>query len=185
MDVVKKNIDTLRGSIEIQTEKNKGTTFTIRLPLTLAIIDGMVVRIGDRQYIIPVLSIVSSYRPEKNSIRTIEGGKDEIIKFRDTYIPLIRLNEIFKFEYSSPELTDSLIIAIEVEGNVVGILVDELIGKQQIVMKSLEENFENIRGVSAATILGDGNVALILDVDSIIKISQERSIQKKQKRLKV
>lgn len=182
MDVVKNNVEKLKGKIEIVTEKNKGTTFKILLPLTLAIIDGMIVKVSDRKYIIPVLSIVSSYRPQGMDIRTVEGGKDEIIKFRDTYIPLVRLNDIFGFDYDSPSINESLVIAIEVDGNIVGILVDELIGKQQTVMKGLEENFENVKGISAATILGDGNVALILDVDSIVKISQERSKQKKQMR---
>ncbi len=182
MDVVKNNVEKLKGKIEIITEKTKGTTFKILLPLTLAIIDGMIVKVFDRTYIIPVLSIVSSYRPQESDIKTVEGGKDEIIKFRDTYIPLVRLNDIFGFDYKAPPLNESLVIAIEVDGHIVGILVDELIGKQQTVMKGLEENFENVKGISAATILGDGNVALILDVDSIVKISQERSKQKKQMR---
>lgn len=185
MDVVKNNVEKLKGKIDIVTEKGKGTTFKIVLPLTLAIIDGMVVKIANRNYIIPVLSIVSSYRPEEGDIRTVEGGKDEIIKFRDTFIPLVRLNEVFDFEYEQPPMKECLIIAIEVEGLIVGILVDELIGKQQTVMKGLEENFENIKGISAATILGDGNVALILDVESIAKISQEKSKAKKKKRMKL
>ncbi len=183
MDVVKNNVEKIKGKIDIITEKGKGTTFKIVLPLTLAIIDGMVVRLADRMYIIPVLSIVSSYRPEKSFIKTVEGGKDEIIKFRDTYIPLIRLNEIFGYDYEMPELNKCLVIAVEQENKIVGILVDELIGKQQIVMKGLEENYRNIKGVSAATILGDGNVALIIDVDTMVQISQKKSKEKKRKRL--
>jgi two-component system chemotaxis sensor kinase CheA len=182
MDVVKNNVEKLKGKIDIVTEKGVGTTFKIILPLTLAIIDGMVVRISDRMYIIPVLTIVSSYRPNEGFIKTVEGGKDEIIKFRDTYIPLIRLNDLFGFDYDMPELHESLVIAVEFEGKIVGILVDELIGKQQIVMKGLEENYRNIRGISAATILGDGNVALIIDVDTLVQISQEKSKEKKKKR---
>jgi two-component system, chemotaxis family, sensor kinase CheA len=182
MDVVKNNVEKLKGKIDIVTEKGVGTTFKIILPLTLAIIDGMVVRVSDRMYIIPVLTIVSSYRPNEGFIKTVECGKDEIIKFRDTYIPLIRLNDLFDFDYDMPELHESLVIAVEFEGKIVGILVDELIGKQQIVMKGLEENYRNIRGISAATILGDGNVALIIDVDTLVQISQEKSKEKKKKR---
>lgn len=186
MDVVKNNIEALKGKIDISTKKGKGTIIKLILPLTLAIIDGMVVTIANKTYIIPILSIVFTYKASKADIKTVEGGKDEIIKFRDTYIPLLRLNEIFNFEYANPpKLSDCLIIAVEVNNAIIGLLVDKLIGKQQIVMKGLEENFENIRGISAATILGDGSVALILDIDSIVEISQEISIKKKQKRIRV
>ncbi|HCL56910.1 MAG TPA: chemotaxis protein CheA [Spirochaetia bacterium] len=168
MDVVKQNIEKLRGRIEIESEDGKGARFKIILPLTMAIIDGMLVKTNNTYYVIPLLSIVESFKPEKDIVSSVEGNV-EVIEYRNEYIPLVRLNEILYSVKESKNFQDTIIIIVETNGKKYGFQIDELIGQQQIVVKSLEANYKNIEGLAGATILGDGRVALILDIEGVVK----------------
>jgi len=174
MDVVKQNITDLGGNVEILSEKGVGTTFTIKLPLTLAILDGQIVRVGDQTFIIPLHSISETLMFDNELTNTI-AGKSELYQYRDKYIPIIRLDELFNIK-SKPEIdTDiktntrqtDLLVVFDTGEKHAGILVDDVIGQQQVVIKSLEKNYNHVPGVTGATILGDGSVALILDVLTI------------------
>lgn len=167
MDVVKNNIEALRGMVEIDTEENVGTTFRIKLPLTLAIVEGMLVRVGKYTYIIPLLSILESIKPVKEDIKTIEG-RGEVIFVRGQYVTLIRLYQLFGIESDYVNPWESLVVIVESNGVYMGVMVDDLIGQQQIVIKSLDSHITNSRIVSGATILGDGTVSLILDVHGLV-----------------
>ncbi len=168
MDVVKTNIEGLRGSVEIRSEEGKGTRVRIKLPLTLAIIDGMLVSIGDYTYIIPLLSVLESIRPTKEEIKTIEG-KGEVILVRGEYVSLLRLYEIFGVEARFHDPSDGLVVIVESGVTRVGLLIDDLLGQQQIVIKSLENHITTSRAVSGAAILGDGRVALIIDIFGLVE----------------
>ncbi|MDH3326651.1 MAG: chemotaxis protein CheA [Gammaproteobacteria bacterium] len=174
MDVVKRNIRELGGTIEVKSEKGKGSTIIIRLPLTLAILDGQLIRVGADTYIIPLISIIESLQVKKEQISSI-GGQAELYKLRDEYIPVVRLYETFGLKPDSEELVDGLIVIVEGDGSTAGLFVDDLLGQQQVVIKSLETNFRPVEGVSGATILGDGTVALILDVSGLINLSRQSS----------
>jgi two-component system chemotaxis sensor kinase CheA len=176
MDVVKRNIRELGGNIEIQSEKGVGSKITIRLPLTLAILDGQLIRVGNDTYIVPLVSIVESLQVRDEQVNGI-AGQAELYKLRDNYVPIVRLHDVFTLKPDSEKLTDGLIVIVEGEGNEVGLFVDDLLGQQQVVIKSLETNFRPVEGVSGATILGDGTVALILDVVGLIKLSKQERIK--------
>lgn len=166
MDVVKTNIEALRGNVEIRTKKGEGTTFRIKLPLTLAIIEGMLVRVGQNVYVIPLLSIVESIQPMKEHINTVEG-KGETIHVRGEYISFLRLYELFGIDPEFENPWESLVVVVESNGVNLGIMVDELIGQQQIVIKSIEANLTKNRAISGASILGNGQVSLILDIHGL------------------
>lgn len=168
MDVVKNNIESLRGSVEIATRPGKGSTFRIKLPLTLAIIEGMMVRVGKNVYIVPLLSIVESLQPRKEDIRTVKE-KGEVVQVRSEYVSLVRLYELFGIEPEYRNPWESLVVIVEAAGSRVGMMIDELLGQQQIVIKSLENNITKSRAVSGAAILGDGRVALIIDIHGLIE----------------
>ncbi|GAB1262005.1 chemotaxis protein CheA [Aurantivibrio plasticivorans] len=170
MDVVKRNIQELNGSVDIKSEENVGTTITIRLPLTLAILDGQLVRVGNNTYIFPLVSIVESMQIDDASVNLVAGGC-EVFQLRDEYVPIVKLYEVFNINPDSTHLRDSLLVVVESDGNKVGLVVDELEAQQQVVIKSLEQNYHRIEGVSGATILGDGTVSLILDIPGIVKIA--------------
>lgn len=172
MDVVRKNIKELGGNVDVTTEPGQGTTFTIRLPLTLAILDGQLVRVGDETYIIPLVSIIESLEIEPDNINSI-AGTTEVYKMRDEYIPLVRLYEVFDVQPDSTRLQDCLLVVVEGDGGKAGILVDDLLSQQQVVIKSLETNYKRIQGISGATILGDGTVALILDMPGLLSLAKE------------
>ena len=172
MDVVKRNIRELGGNIEVKSEKGMGSTITIRLPLTLAILDGQLVRVGKDTYIIPLISIIESLQVNKDQISSI-GGQAELYKLRDDYVPVIRLYETFGLVPDSTELSDGLIVIVEGDGSQSGLFVDDLLGQQQVVIKSLDTNFRPVEGISGATILGDGTVALILDIAGLINLSRQ------------
>ncbi|MFO1349968.1 MAG: chemotaxis protein CheA [Gammaproteobacteria bacterium] len=168
MDVVKRNISDLGGQVHIYSEEGKGSTLTIRLPLTLAILDGQLVRVGRETYIIPLVSIVESLQVKSGQVNAI-AGRAELYLLRDDYIPIVRLYEVFNCEPESTNLEQGLLVVVEAERRRVGLFVDDLMGQQQVVIKSLETNFRQVPGLSGATILGDGRVALILDVPGLIQ----------------
>lgn len=170
MDVVRRNIEKLRGRVDIQSKEGVGTTISITLPLTLAIIDGMVVQVGPEKYIIPTLSIKESVRPRKEEIIKVQG-KGEVCNLRGLLLPLIRLGKLYKIKYKYKEPWDALLVIVEDDGAQSCIMVDELIGQQQVVIKTLGDTFKNIKGVSGGAILGDGKVGLILDVRGLIDTS--------------
>jgi two-component system chemotaxis sensor kinase CheA len=174
MDVVRRNIRALGGTIDVKSKPGKGSTFSIRLPLTLAILDGQLVRIGQEIYILSLLSIVESLRVNPKFVNSL-AGKAEIYKLRDEYIPILRLYELFDIPATITKLEEGLLVIVEGDGQKVGLFVDELLSQQQIVIKSLESNYKQIQGVSGATILGDGNVALILDISGIIQLFHQRT----------
>jgi two-component system chemotaxis sensor kinase CheA len=168
MDVVKTNIEQLRGTIKINTEPGRGTTIIIKLPLTLAIIDGMLVRIGKWTYIIPLLSIIESLQPGKNDVKTVEGS-GEVVFVRDRFIMLVRMYDLFGIDPEHKNPWEGLIVIVESNGIYLGLLVDELIGQQQIVIKSIDAAITKSRAISGASILGDGTVSLILDIHGLVR----------------
>ena len=174
MDVVRRNISELGGSIEVRTEPGKGSRFIITLPLTLAIVDGQSVCVGGETYIVPLVTIIESLQLKPSMVNRV-AGRDEVFWFRDGYVPVLRLHQIFGVRPRAQSLHEGLIMVVEGEGRRVGLFVDELLGQQQVVIKSLETNFRRVEGVSGATILGDGAVALILDVPGLIRVASERA----------
>lgn len=175
MDVVRKNIQALGGNIEIISDLGTGTTISIHLPLTLAIIDGQSVAVGNETYIVPVVSIIESINITEKMLHKI-AGKSETLRLRNQYIPIIRLHEIFNVQPKyKPEESEGLIVVVERQGVLCGLFVDELLGPQQVVVKSLEANYRRVEGVSGATILGDGSVALILDIPGLVRISSRQT----------
>jgi two-component system chemotaxis sensor kinase CheA len=174
MDVVRRNVKELGGKIELRSERGKGSRFIITLPLTLAIVDGQSVAVGSETYIIPLISIVESMRLKETSISRL-SGHNEVFSFRGDYLPIIRLHELFGVEPRARVLHEGLVVIAEGDGRRVGLFVDDLLGQQQVVIKSLEANYGRVEGVSGATILGDGSVALILDVTGIIYAASMRA----------
>ena len=170
MDVVRKNIHNLRGRIEILSEIGKGTTFIIRLPLTLAIIDGVVVRVSNEKYIIPTLSIVESIRAKDEQLSTVVG-RGEIFSIRGELLRCSGSTGFFSLNGAKEDPTEGLIVIISGDGGNCALLVDDLIGKQQVVIKSLDSTFKQLEGISGAAIMGDGRVALILDAQRITRLS--------------
>lgn len=173
MDVVKRNIQALNGVVEISSKKSEGSKITIKLPLTLAILDGQLVKVGDHTYIFPLTSIIESLQCDAHLINRVAGGCS-VFKLRDEYVPIIELYKTFSVEPDSRSIEDSLLVVVESEGEKLGIVVDDLLAQQQVVIKSLEQNYRKVEGISGATILGDGTVALILDIAGIIKLSEEQ-----------
>jgi len=174
MDVVRKNIRSLGGTVEVTSKVDIGSTFTIRLPLTLAILDGQLVKVGTETYIVPLISIIESLQVKMDKVNTV-SGKGEVYRLRDEYIPVVRLYHVFDVEPDGRELTTGLLVVVEAEGEKVALFVDDLFGQQQVVIKSLETNFKKVGGVSGATILGDGTVALILDVKGLMGLYQKQT----------
>ncbi len=170
MDVVKKNVERLRGKVDISTVEGKGTKISIKLPLTLAIIDGMIVQVGAEKYIVPMLSIEESIRPKKDDISTVLH-RGELINVRGKLLPMVRLHNLYNVKPKKTNPWEALILIVEGEGHRCGLLVDDLLGQQQIVIKSLGEQFRNIKGISGGAILGDGHIGLILDVGGIINLA--------------
>ena len=166
MDVVKKGIEKLRGKVEINSKPGRSSTFTISLPLTLAIIEGMVVRVGKERFIIPALSILESLRPAKKEYSTV-GGKGEMILSRGKLIPLIRLDQIFNIKSDSFNPWEGLVVVVEYEDRQICLFLDELLGKEEVVIKSLGETLKDTKGIAGGAIMGDGKVGLILDMAGI------------------
>jgi two-component system chemotaxis sensor kinase CheA len=170
MDVVRRNIKELGGHVELASEEGRGTTTTVTLPLTLAIVDGQTVRVGTETYIVPLVGIVESLQLKDGGARHVHG-RGEVFPFRGDYLPVIRLHEAFGVEPRSRNLTDGLIMVVEGDGGRAGLFIDELLGQQQVVIKSMETNYARIQGVGGATILGEGSVALILDVPGLLRMA--------------
>lgn len=173
MDVVRRNVVDLGGTVSIQSRPGKGTTFTIILPLTLAIIDGLRAAVGDECYIVPLVSIVESIQLPADAVRSVTGG-GELFRFRGEYLPIVRLHQQFGCANARQNIPDGLVIVVEADGSQVGLFVDELIGQQQAVVKSLEANYRRVDGISGATILADGSVALIADIAGLIRLQARR-----------
>jgi two-component system, chemotaxis family, sensor kinase CheA len=171
MDVVKKNIESLRGKIDIASTRGQGTIFTIRLPLTLAIIDGQVVCIGDQRYIIPINSIVRSLRPTSEQLSSVQG-RGEMILERGELIPLVRLYRLLGVVPTEEDPTKALVVVVEEDGRKCCLLVDDLLAQQQVVIKSLGDALGRVKGVSGGAIMGDGKVCLILDVPGLVTLAQ-------------
>ncbi|HEX4973097.1 MAG TPA: chemotaxis protein CheA [Steroidobacteraceae bacterium] len=174
MDVVRRNIKELGGSIEVSSTAGRGSRFVITLPLTLAIVDGQSVSVGSETYIVPLITIIESLQLKPGGVNRI-AGHQEVFWFRDGYVPVVRLHEMFGVKSRAAELHEGLIMVVEGDGRRVGLFVDDLLGQQQVVIKSLETNFRRVDGVSGATILGDGAVALILDVPGLIRAASLRA----------
>jgi two-component system chemotaxis sensor kinase CheA len=171
MDVVKKNITSLGGTVEIDSAEGYGMKVSVRLPLTLAIMDGMSVGVGEECYILPLSSVVESFQVQSDTIKTV-AGSGRVVEVRDEYMPVIELEKVFDVPRFDFEHVSSIMVVVEAEGGRVALLVDELLGQQQVVVKNLEANYRKVNDVSGATIMGDGRVALILDVGSLVRRSR-------------
>lgn len=174
MDVVRRNIEAMRGRIDIASTPGEGTIFIIRIPLTLAIIDGMLLRVGDEQYILPTVNIIRLVRPDPVSIATV-GGTGEMVNIQGQMVPIIRVHHLFGVSEATECIMDGLLVITATAGPPVALLVDELLGQQQIVIKSLGHALQ-VPGVSGAAILGDGRVGLILDVDGLVRLAHGEKI---------
>lgn len=172
MDVVRRNIRALGGTVEVKSEKGVGSVFTIRLPLTLAILDGQLIRVGDETYIVPLISIIESLQVNPEMMNSVTGAAD-VYKLREDYIPIVKLFDIFGIETDSIDVDEGLLVVVESEGKKIAVFVDELLGQQQVVIKSLETNLKQVDGISGATILGNGTVALILDINGVMELYQD------------
>ncbi|MDP2964336.1 MAG: chemotaxis protein CheA [Sulfurimicrobium sp.] len=171
MDVVKRNIHEMGGRIDISSALGVGTRMTIRLPLTLAILDGMSIGVGQEVYILPLAFIVESLQPAQGDIKTV-AGEGRVVHVRGEYLPLIALHEIFNITPKVSEPENGILVLLEAEGKKIALFVDELLGQHQVVIKSMESNYRRVPGVSGATIMGDGKVALILDIGALVHIAQ-------------
>ncbi len=171
MDVVRKNIEALHGKVDIRSERGKGTTFTIRMPLTLAIIDGQIVRIGRQRYIVPINTIVRTFKPQVNQLSSVQD-RGEIVNVRDQLLPIVRLYKLFGVVPTSEDLADSLLVIVEDDDSRCCLLVDELLGQQQVVIKNLGEGLGKVKGVSGGAIMGNGRISLILDIPGLIELAQ-------------
>ncbi len=169
MDVVRRNIQDLGGVVQISSVEGHGSTIRIRLPLTLAILDGQLVRVGADTYVISLVAIVETIQAQKDRLNAVPGSA-ELFRLRDEYIPVVRLYEMFGVEPDSRAIEDGLLVVVEAEGRRFGVLVDDLLAQQQVVIKTLETNYRQVAGVAGATILGDGTVALIVDVPGLVQV---------------
>ena len=170
MDVVRRNIDALRGRIEITTEPGKGTTFFIRLPLTLAVLDGLIVGVGRERFVMPTTGVRESLRPLPSQVHKVQGAP-RLVQVRDSLLPLVALGELFGLPHES-DPCKATVVVVEDTGSRVGLVVDALLGKQEVVIKSLGETFASVRGLAGGAILGDGRIGLILDAHGIVELER-------------
>jgi two-component system chemotaxis sensor kinase CheA len=171
MDVVKRNIAAMGGTVDIRSARGFGTTISISLPLTLAILDGMSIRCGDEVYILPLGFVVESLQPSLDDIKDI-ANRGRVVKVRGEYLPLLAMHQLFDIvpKFTSP--ADGIVVILEVDGKKAALFIDELVGQQQVVVKNLESNYRKVSGISGATILGDGGVSLILDVPALLRAAR-------------
>ncbi len=183
MDVVKTNIHKLGGIIKLDTELGKGTVITIMLPLTLAILDGLDIRVGDQKYILPLSSIVESLQPTANMIKKIGDGTQDLLMLREEFIPVVKLHKLFGLKKSFEKLEDGMLIVVKSGNTKVALSIDEFLNQHQVVVKPLDKNFRSVQGIGAATVRGDGSIGLILDVlgiiDAQIKIEKDMNANKR------
>ncbi|PRM90274.1 chemotaxis protein CheA [Aliarcobacter cryaerophilus] len=183
MDVVKTNIHKLGGIIKLDTELGKGTIITIMLPLTLAIFDGLDIRVGDQKYILPLSSIVESLQPTANMIKKIGDGTQDLLMLREEFIPVVKLHQLFGLKKSFEKLEDGMLIVVKSGNTKVALSIDEFLNQHQVVVKPLDKNFRSVQGIGAATVRGDGSIGLILDVlgiiDAQIKIEKDMNATKR------
>ncbi|UIA85707.1 chemotaxis protein CheA [Erwinia tracheiphila] len=175
MDVVKRNIQEMGGHVEIASKQGKGTTIRILLPLTLAILDGMSVRVADEVFILPLNAVMESLQPLANDLHPLAGG-ERVLEVRGEYLPLVELWNVFDVQDAKTEATQGIVVILQSAGKRYALLVDQLIGQHQVVVKNLESNYRKIPGISAATILGDGSVALIVDVSALQSLNREKRV---------
>lgn len=168
MDVVMSNIKKLGGIVKVDTEEGYGSTFTIALPLTLAILDGLNIRVGAEQFILPLSAIIESIKPEEEMIKQIGDNQSEVLMLRNEFIPVVRLHTIFNVEYEHQKLSDGLLIVVRSAAQKIALFVDEFMNQQQFVIKPLDRNFRNARGIGGATVRGDGTIGLIIDTMNIL-----------------
>lgn len=173
MDVVKRNIQEMGGHVEIQSKQGAGTTIRILLPLTLAILDGMSVRVADEVFILPLNAVMESLQPREDDLHPLAGG-ERVLEVRGEYLPLVELWKVFNVEGAKTEATQGIVVILQSGGRRYALLVDQLIGQHQVVVKNLESNYRKVPGISAATILGDGSVALIVDVSALQGLNREQ-----------
>lgn len=175
MDVVRRNIESIGGRIEIESTQGEGSGFFIHLPLTLAIVDGMCVSVGNQIFVIPLLNIIESFQPTASQIKTL--GNDSVLHIRDQYWPLVPLYDYMDVENAQRSPTEGIVVLLESSKKRYGVLVDALVGQQQVVIKSLEQHYRKVAGIAGATIMGDGKVALIIDTDSIATTYTSRQLE--------
>jgi two-component system, chemotaxis family, sensor kinase CheA len=171
MDVVKRNIESIGGRVDIQSVQGQGTTINIRLPLTLAILDGLSVSVGGQIYIVPLSFISESLQPNTSDIKEI-SGQGLVVHVRGEYVPVVALHKIFNIATQVTHPTQGILVLLEAEGKAIALFVDELVGQHQVVIKSLETNYRKVPGISGATIMGDGRVAMILDASELVNFTQ-------------
>ena len=183
MDVVKTNIHKLGGAIKLDTHIGEGTTITIMLPLTLAILDGLDIRVGNQKYILPLSSIVESLQPSSEMIKKIGDGTQDLLMLREEFIPVVKLHQLFGLEKSFNKLEEGMLIVVKSGNTKVALSIDEFLNQHQVVVKPLDKNFRSVQGIGAATVRGDGSIGLILDVIGIInaqiKIEKDTSSVKR------
>ncbi|HEX4333033.1 MAG TPA: chemotaxis protein CheA [Usitatibacter sp.] len=176
MDVVRRNIASLGGSVSISSDKGEGTAITIQVPLTLAVLDGMIVGVGDEQYIVPLEFVAEAFKPAPGDIRTVVG-QASLVAVRGEHLPILKLEEVVGLPRAAgAPRPDPICLVVEVDNRRAALVVDHLVGQQQLVVKSLDANLHGVRGVAGATILGDGRVALILDVSAVTRVSATRNL---------
>jgi len=168
MDVVRRNIEQLGGEVELKSVEGSGTTVRIRLPLTLAIIDGMFIDVGGETFVVPLNGVIESLQPLPEQIKRV-AGQGMVLKVRDEYMPMISAHDLYRVPGAAKPPHQAIAVVLEAEGCKLALLVDELIGQQQAVIKSLEAHYRRVFGVAGATILGDGRVALIVDVTEVVR----------------
>jgi two-component system chemotaxis sensor kinase CheA len=169
MDVVRRNVEALQGNILIRTQPGTGTTFTIRLPLTLAIMDGLMVGLGEDVYVLPLLSVIESFRPRRSEVHTV-AARGAAVTVRGEVVPLLRLHQILDRPVRETDPCRALVVLVEDQGKKYALLVDDLLGQMQAVVKSLDANYQRVEGLAGATILGDGRVAMILDIHGLVQL---------------
>jgi two-component system chemotaxis sensor kinase CheA len=177
MDVVKRNVDALKGTITTTSTPGKGTSFRLKLPLTLAILDGLGVAVGSDVFLVPLVSVLESFQPREEDVYALPSG-GEVVDVRGQYVPLVRLYEAFGLSPRETKAHHGIVMVLDDGAQKTALLVDELIGQQQVVIKSLETNFCAVPGVSGATVLGDGRVALILDIGQLASLARTQRVRR-------